>query len=55
MARVEQAAQIAFAQDVGTGRAKLTSGPTASTSAPAPSIGTFKSIYQLFDRQVRIR
>ncbi|KAF7361939.1 WW domain-binding protein 4 [Mycena venus] len=38
MARVEQAshaAQIAFAQDVGAGRAKLSSGPTPSTSAPA--------------------
>ncbi|KAJ6499354.1 hypothetical protein C8R45DRAFT_113640 [Mycena sanguinolenta] len=36
MARVEQAAQIAFAQDVGAGRAKLSSGgPTASTSAPS--------------------
>ncbi|KAJ7901775.1 hypothetical protein B0H14DRAFT_3080043 [Mycena olivaceomarginata] len=35
MARVEQAAQIAFAQDVGAGHAKLSSGPTPSTSAPA--------------------
>ncbi|KAJ7188328.1 hypothetical protein C8R46DRAFT_878610 [Mycena filopes] len=37
MARVEQAsaAQIAFAQDVGAGRAKLSSAPTPSTSAPA--------------------
>lgn len=33
MARVEQAAQIAFAQDVGAGRAKLSSAPTPSTSA----------------------
>ncbi|KAJ7462235.1 hypothetical protein B0H11DRAFT_100828 [Mycena galericulata] len=33
--RVEQAAQIAFAQDVGAGRAKLSSGPPIpSTSAP---------------------
>ncbi|KAJ7262230.1 hypothetical protein B0H12DRAFT_321708 [Mycena haematopus] len=41
MARVEQVAQIAFAQDVGAGRAKLSSGgPTPSASAssrkPAP-------------------
>ncbi|KAJ7783078.1 hypothetical protein B0H16DRAFT_1658469 [Mycena metata] len=34
MVRVEQAAQIAFAQDVGAGRAKLSSAPTPSTSAP---------------------
>ncbi|KAJ7045460.1 hypothetical protein C8F04DRAFT_1206350 [Mycena alexandri] len=34
MARVEQAAQIAFAQDVGAGRAKLSSAPTPSSSAP---------------------
>ncbi|KAJ7725874.1 hypothetical protein DFH07DRAFT_853741 [Mycena maculata] len=34
MARVEQAAQIAFAQDVGAGRAKLSSGP--APSAPPP-------------------
>ncbi|KAJ6554918.1 hypothetical protein DFH09DRAFT_987738 [Mycena vulgaris] len=34
MARGEQAAQIAFAQDVGAGRAKLSSAPTPSTSAP---------------------
>ncbi|KAJ7218119.1 hypothetical protein GGX14DRAFT_439906 [Mycena pura] len=37
MARVEQAAQIAFAQDVGAGRAKLdTSTPSASTSSRKP-------------------
>ncbi|KAJ6593849.1 hypothetical protein B0H19DRAFT_920291 [Mycena capillaripes] len=40
MARVEQATQIAFAQDVGAGRAKLSSAPTPSTPAlprkPAP-------------------
>ncbi|KAJ7072375.1 hypothetical protein C8F01DRAFT_1243425 [Mycena amicta] len=39
MARVEQAAQIAFAQDVGAGRAKLGSSaptPTASTSKKPP-------------------
>ncbi|KAJ7132802.1 hypothetical protein C8R43DRAFT_1206457 [Mycena crocata] len=35
MVRVEQAAQIAFAQDVGAGRAKLSSGPAPSASVPA--------------------
>ncbi|KAG5639114.1 hypothetical protein H0H81_006703 [Sphagnurus paluster] len=35
MARVNQAAQAAYAQDVASGRAKPGSGPTASTSAPA--------------------
>lgn len=36
MARVEQAAQIAFAQDVGAGRAKLTSSaPTPSAAGPS--------------------
>ncbi|KAJ6475315.1 hypothetical protein C8R47DRAFT_1143005 [Mycena vitilis] len=34
MVRVEQAAQIAFAQDVGAGRAKLSSAPTPSAAAP---------------------
>ncbi|KAJ7497243.1 hypothetical protein FB451DRAFT_1163212 [Mycena latifolia] len=35
MARVEQAAQIAFAQDVGAGRAKLSSAPTPSAAGPS--------------------